>query len=115
MNTALKTVFAAALAAAAMAASAQPYGRDRVDSRDIDTRQARQEQRIQQGVERGRINGREARILRQGQREIARTEARAKADGWLSRAEARNLTVMLDQADARIQQYRHDRDGHRPA
>ena len=41
-------------------------------------------------------------------------EARAKADGHVTRVELRQLTAMLDQADAQIRQARHDRDGHRP-
>ena len=112
MHTALKSVLAAAAAVVSIAASAQPFARH--DTPEIDARQHRQEQRIQQGVARGELTRREARTLQQGQREIARAEARAKADGRLTRAEFRHLTALLDQADAQIRQLRHDRDGHRP-
>ena len=106
MHTALKTLLAAAATAASLAASAQPYAR--VDTSTLDARQARQEERIQAGVARGELTHREARILEQGQREIARAEARAKADGRVSPHEMRRLVAMLDRADAQIRTLRHD-------
>lgn len=112
MHTALKSVLAAAAAVASIAASAQPF--TRIDTREIDTRQARQEQRIERGLARGEFTRHEVRTLRQGQREIARVEARAKADGRVSRGEMRTLIALLDQADAQIRQMRHDRDGRHP-
>ena len=113
MHTTLKSVLAAVAVTASMAASAQPFAH--VDTRAIDARQARQEQRIERGLARGELTRREARTLQQGQREIARVEARAKADGRISRGEMRNLTALLDHADAQIRQLSHDHDGHRPA
>ena len=112
MHTTLKSVLAAVAAAASMAASAQPYAR--IETREIDARQARQEQRIERGLARGELTRREVRTLQQEQREIARVEARAKADGRVSRSEMRTLTAMLDHADAQIRQLSHDRDGRRP-
>lgn len=112
MHTALKSVLAATVALAAVAASAQSFARS--ETPEIDARQARQEARIEHGLARGEFTRREARTLQQGQREIARVEARAKADGFVSRREMRNLTAMLDQADIQIRQMRHDRDGRRP-
>jgi hypothetical protein len=112
MHTTLKSVLVAVAAAASMAASAQPFAR--VDIREIDVRQARQEQRIERGLARGELTRREVRTLQQGQREIARVEARAKADGRVTRSEMRQLTALLDRADAQIRLLSHDRDGHRP-
>ena len=111
MHTLVKSIFAAAVAAVSIAATAQPFAP--IDTRDIDARQARQEQRIQQGIRRGELTRREATELRRGQHEIARAEARAKSDGRVTVAEHRRLVAMLDQADARIRQLRHDRDGRR--
>ena len=113
MHTALKSFLAVAAAVASMAASAQNFAR--TDTSEIDARQARQEARIERGLARGEFTRREARSLQQGQREIARVEARAKADGHVDRYEIRHLTALLDRADAQIRQMRHDRDGHRPA
>jgi hypothetical protein len=112
MHTILKSALAVAATVASIAASAQPFAR--FDTQEIDARQVRQEQRIQQGVARGELTRREARTLQQGQREIARAEARAKADGRITRSEFRHLTALLDQADAQIRQMRHDREGRRP-
>ena len=108
MNTTFKTLLATAATLASMAASAQHFAP--VDSREIDVRQARQEERIEHGFSRGDFNRREARTLRQGQRETARAEAEAKADGHITRYEMRRLTALLDQADVQIRQFRHHRD-----
>lgn len=113
MHTFHKSVLAAAAAIAAFAASAQPcFGR--IGTPDIDARQARQEARIEHGLSRGDLTRREARTLQRGQREIARIEARAKADGFVSREEIHHLIAMLDRADAQIRQFRQQRNGHRP-
>ena len=106
MHSALKTLIAAAATVVSIAASAQPFAR--IDTSAIDARQARQEQRIQAGVARGDLTRREARALEQRQREIARAEARAKADGHVSRREMRELVAMLDRADAQIRALRHE-------
>ena len=106
MHSALKTLIAAAATVASIAASAQPFAR--IDASAIDARQARQEQRIQAGVARGDLTRREARALEQGQREIVRTEARARADGHVSPREMRELVAMLDRADAQIRALRHE-------
>ena len=114
MNTTFKFVLAALAATASMAASAQHFAP--ATTPEVDARQAQQEARIERGMARGEITRREARTLMQGQREIARAEAHAKADGRVSRFEVRQLMAMLDQADAEIRQAaRHDRYGRRPA
>ena len=112
MDIALKTLIAAAATVASIAASAQPFAR--IDTSAIDARQARQEQRIQAGVARGELTRREARSLEQGQRDISRAEARAKADGRVSPSEMRQLVALLDRADAQIRALRHEpeRRGH---
>ena len=107
MNTTLKTLLATAATLASMAASAQHFAP--IDTPEIDARQARQEERIERGFAQGDFNRREARTLRQGQREIARAEAEAKADGHVTRYEMRRLTALLDQADVQIRQFRHGR------
>ena len=96
MHILIKSALATAAVVASIAASAQPFAR--IDTQEIDARQARQE----------------ARTLLQGQRQIARFEARAKADGRVTREELRTLTVLLDQAEAQIRELRHDRNGRHP-
>jgi hypothetical protein len=111
-NTVLKLVLSVAATAAAASAGAQAFAP--AATPEIDARQARQEQRIERGVQRGEITRREARALYQTQREITRAEARAKADGHVTRAEVRHLTALLDRADQQIRDLRHDRDARRP-
>lgn len=108
MNPIVKTTLAVAAAIASMAASAQPWGR--IDARAIDARQAQQQQRIERGFARGELTRAELRTLQQGQRQIARVETRARADGRITPNELRTLTAMLDRADAQIRSFRHDRD-----
>jgi hypothetical protein len=112
MHVFIKSVLATAAVVASIAASAQPFAR--IDTQEIDARQARQEARIERGIARGEITRWEARTLLQGQRQIARFEAHAKADGRVTREEMRQLTAMLDQADAQIRELRHDRNGRHP-
>ena len=106
MHSALKILIAAATTVASIAASAQPFAR--LDLSGIDARQARQEQRIQAGVARGELTRREARILQEGQRDVARAEWRAKADGFVSPREMQRLVAMLDRVDAQIRAMRHE-------
>jgi len=110
MDIALKTLIAAAATVASIAASAQSFAR--VDTSAIDARQARQEQRIQAGVARGELTRREARTLEQGQRDISRAEARAKADGRVSPSEIRQLVALLDRAEAQIRALRYESERH---
>lgn len=112
MSAFMKTLVAAGLATASLLASAESIAPNRhtETAAEINQRQARQEQRIDQGLARGELTRHEARELRQGQREIRRAETRALADGRLDWREARHLTAMLDAADLRIRELRHDRD-----
>lgn len=112
-HNAFKSLIAAAAALVSLAASAQAY--DRIDTLpEIDSRQARQEERIERGYQRGELTRQEVRRLRLGQREIARAEIRAQADGRITRDELRHLHRMLDRADAEIRQLRRDRGARAP-
>lgn len=111
MQRPLQLTLAVLIAGAAFSASAQTFGR--TDTTDFDDRQARQEARIERGFARGELTRFELRELRREQRQIARAEAAAKADGFVTRGEARHLDFLLDQADQRIRQMRHDRDDRR--
>ena len=105
MNIAVKTLVAAAAAIFTIApAIAQPVHYSAAS--EIDARQARQQQRIERAFARGDLSRYEVRNLRQGQREIARAEAQALADGHLNRREYRHLSMLLDQADEQIRSLR---------
>jgi len=75
----------------------------------IDTRQARQSDRIRQGVASGDLTRRESMALRSEQRGIRRMERRARADGVVTPRESRRLGHAQDRASRHINQQRHDR------
>lgn len=81
---------------------------DRMEQR-IDTRQTRQEQRIDRGVEGGSITPREATRLEHQQAHIDHAENRALADGSLNRKEALRMEKMQDRAKRNIRHQKHDR------
>ena len=98
----LKTlVFGALIAAASAGAMARPMGHAPVAD-DIDVRQARQAARIDAALHDGRLSRREFRALQREQVAIRRYDAQAKADGFVSRKERRELQLMLDRASQRI-------------
>lgn len=75
----------------------------------IDTRQARQEQHIDHGVESGKLTQREATRLEHQQAHIDHAENRALADGSLNRREALRMEKMQDRAKRSIRHQKHDR------
>lgn len=77
----------------------------------IDGREARQQTRIYNGAQDGSLTPREFRRLERGEQRIDRAEARAKADGVVTRGERRHLDHMLDRQSAAIYHQRHDRQG----
>jgi uncharacterized protein HemX len=75
----------------------------------VDKRQARQEQRIQQGVASGELNQREAARLERRQGRIQQAEDKAKADGTVTAKERAQLDHMQDKSSRRIAKQKHDR------
>ncbi|HEY5293560.1 MAG TPA: hypothetical protein VIJ43_14730 [Burkholderiales bacterium] len=74
----------------------------------IDKREANQERRIQQGVNSGQLNGREAARLEKGQAKVQRMETRAKADGVVTAKERRQITRAQNKQSKRIAHEKHD-------
>ena len=70
----------------------------------IEQRQARQQQRIHNGISKGELTRHEADRLLQEQRQIQKYKTNAYRDGRLSRAEIRHLNDQLDAADRHINQ-----------
>jgi hypothetical protein len=83
-------------------AQAQYYGRN------IDQREAAQQQRIHNGIESGTLTPQEAWKLENEQRRIQAAEDRMRADGRLNHRERARLDGMLDRADQRIYRENHD-------
>jgi hypothetical protein len=97
----------AALIATGTAAGAHDYSRgDRIDAR-----QAEQAYRIRHNRHTGRLTLAEKLRLQAEQRYIARMERAAKADGYISRNEARRIGEAQDRASWHI--YRESHDGQR--
>jgi hypothetical protein len=99
---AITTLAAAALALAA--GSALPHTADP----SINHRQARQHERIAQGVASGQLTAREAGRLRAEPRAIAAEERFYKRDGHLSARERADLQRDLDRASRDIYREKHD-------
>lgn len=103
MNTA-KLTFAALLLGAftlpALAQTATP---------NIDQRQANQQRRIDQGVQSGQLNQREAARLEKGQAHVQKMEDKAKADGVVTNKERAKITHAQDQQSRKIYREKHDK------
>ncbi|MEZ5856873.1 MAG: hypothetical protein R3D67_19825 [Hyphomicrobiaceae bacterium] len=101
---------AAALAIMTTAAAAESYDaryRNNVGAK-IDQRQANQQSRIWQGVRSGQLTPSETRKLQAEQARIRALEHRAKADGYVSRTEARRIASAQRTASRHIEQEKHD-------
>ena len=79
----------------------------------IDQRQANQEQRIDQGVASGQLNGREANRLNKQQEHISKMEDRAKSDGVMTKRERARIGAAQHRASHHIAREKHDRQGKR--
>ena len=115
MKAFFRSALVAAAAVASLAAGAQTHDRaydprTGVDTAEIDARIQRQLERIDRGIQRGQLNRTESRQLKREHRDIERMQARAKADGRVSRWEADRLVAMVDRADQHIRSLRRNLD-----
>ncbi|GAB3254310.1 hypothetical protein [Chitinimonas naiadis] len=77
----------------------------------LDARQARQEQRIENGQANGSLTDKEAaRLERKGDR-VDRRETRMEADGKLTARERAKLNGAMNAQSGRIYRQKHDRQG----
>lgn len=74
----------------------------------IDNRQARQMERINQGVRSGALTRFEATKLRKQQRDIASLERKFERDGRLTRSERATLNKLQNRASRMIRAEKHD-------
>lgn len=102
MNTMKSAMLALALLWTASACASNETPR-------ADTRQERQEARIEQGVASGELTRREANRLEARQEHIDNVEERAKADGVVTRRERVQLEVKQDRNSRAIARQKHDR------
>jgi hypothetical protein len=71
-------------------------------------RNINQQQRIEQGIKSGELNNREVAKLERGQSRIERKEARAGADGHVSRGEQHRIQSAENRQSNRIYREKHD-------
>jgi hypothetical protein len=79
----------------------------------LDKRQGNQEKRIQEGVESGQLNKREAARLEHAEGRLEANEAKAKEDGKITAKERRRLNKEAEANSARIAKQKHDGQGDR--
>ena len=75
----------------------------------IDNRQARQEQRIQQGAASGQLTAKERARLEKGEAHIQKMEDKAVADGKVSAKERARIEKAQDRESRRIARQKHDK------
>ena len=99
MKTLLALVAALALAVPAAAAPGDPLGADR---------EARQQDRLRDGVQSGALTRGEAHRARNDQRHVDRLQRRARHDGTVTKKEARQIDRAQDRASRRLHRQKHD-------
>jgi uncharacterized membrane protein YebE (DUF533 family) len=96
-------IIAAMLTVAALPALAQ------TGTPVLDQRQANQEARIQQGVASGQLTAKEAARLEKGQQRVENLEAKAKADGVVTKKERAQIAHAQNVQSRHIAREKHDR------
>jgi hypothetical protein len=105
----LKTSFiAGSLALASIGAFAQTAPAAAPTTPRIDQREANQQARIAQGAASGELNARETNRLEKQQAHINNAEAKAKADGTVTRKERKHLKHMENKTSKNIYEQKHD-------
>ena len=98
-----KSMFVAASMALVSVASMAQISTPRVDAREV-----KQDARIQQGVASGQLTPKETYRLEKQQAAINRVEAKAKADGTVTKAERQRLNHLQNRASKDIYRRKHD-------
>lgn len=108
----MKKLFAASLTTLLACASVTSLFVQNASARTkvpVDQRETNQEQRIQQGVQSGRLTPQQATKLERKEAKIRDREAKYKADGKISRREHHKLERKLDRANRDIGKAERDR------
>ncbi len=104
----IKAITAAAVIAAVPALS-YAQAKDPAATPGIDKRQEVQQKRIDQGVQSGELNKREAARLERHQAGINKMEDKAKADGTVTKKERAKIHHAQNNESQRIHRQKHDR------
>lgn len=95
--------------AAVLVAFAAPVLAQTASTPRIDNRQARQEQRIQQGAASGQLTAKEQARLEKGQAHVQKVEDKAVADGTVTHKEKARIEKAQDRQSRRIARQKHDK------
>ena len=76
---------------------------------NVNERQQNQKSRIKHGVKTGELTRKESKHLIQGQRKIARTEARFKSDGNFTKRERAKVHALQTKQSQKIFVQKHDK------
>lgn len=107
MRKLVSTVFALSLMAGASFV-AEAHGNCRTHTPSVNRRQARQQQRIGQGIRSGELTARETWRLERNAREIRQDERQAKSDGVVTARERVGLQRELNQESRLIYRAKHN-------
>jgi hypothetical protein len=88
---------------------------DSTNTPRIDKREARQEQRINQGVASGSLTEQEATRLNKGQTRVDNLEAKTEADGKVTAKERARIHHAQNKQNRHIKRQKHDRQTVTPA
>jgi hypothetical protein len=99
----MKLITVAVLASLSLPVFAQTTSTPRIDQR-----QQNQQQRIDQGVQSGELNRKEAARLQKGQARVQKMETKAVADGKVTAKERRKIEHTQDQQSRKIRREKHD-------
>lgn len=103
-----RILVALTIASPLMMISQAVFAADPTATPGIDRREAKQERRIEQGINSGALNQREAARLEKGEQRIERMEARAKADGKVTAQERKHLQHAENVQSRKIYREKHD-------
>ncbi|CAH1905934.1 conserved hypothetical protein [Candidatus Nitrotoga sp. HW29] len=78
------------------------------DTPRIDNREAKQEQRIDQGIRSGALTPKEEAKLDAGQVKVERMEERAKADGTVTQHERKRINRVQNEQSQKIHDMKHN-------
>lgn len=104
----IKTIIAAIVIAAVPALS-HAQAKDPAATPGIDKRQEIQQKRIDQGVQSGELNKREAARLDRSQERVGKMEDKAKADGTVTKKERAHIQHAQNHESKNIHRQKHDR------
>ena len=104
----LKTTLIAVMIAS-LPGLAAAQATDTTSTKRIDQRQANQQKRIDQGVQSGQLNQKEAARLEKGQAHVQKKEDKAMADGKVTKKERARIEHAQDVQSKKIRREKHDK------